>query len=728
MENDGDMLHFVEEQEQPAHNLAPCWQILLVDDEPDVHTATKLALKNLTIEGRPLRFSHAYSAAEARAMLADYGNFAVAIIDVVMETDRAGLELVRYIRETLNNQALRLILRTGQPGYAPELSTIAEYDINDYRTKTELTQARLFTSLTIAIRSFEQIHQLEANRQGLEQILAAAGELSKPIGLQKFATGIATQICALLKVDAECLVCAAMHEPEHSPYVLAAAGKYSKWIGLPLENLPDASVKALLEKSLTSRQHLYEQGACLYFRGADDQALAAYVQTAQPLELLERRLLEVFCSNISGAFENLQLYLTISELAYNDSLVGLPNRNALISALENDPVQGQCLALLDIDSFSDINSILDDRFGDEVLKAVAARLRTSFSEATFVARLSSDLFALYGSATQVHPKSIAKIFAEPFLIFGQEALRLSATSGLVLLTGSDALGVELLKNAGAALKQAKRHARGKAIYFKEAQSAAARDRIKMLNDLRNAVSAHTLELYYQPFVRLKDRAVIGAECLLRWKATNGKFISPDTFIPIAERSGLMVPIGDWVTKTALRWRKRLEGKFADDFKVAINVSHVQFSEPNFVAKMLAALDEAGVPGHHVEIELTESIAIENLELLQARIEMLRTANIHLSMDDFGTGYSSLNVLQHMHLDRLKIDRSFVSGDASDDFNMVRTILAMAGHLNLNTIAEGIETQAQLDLLVKEGCDDGQGYFFSKPLPEAEFALWLANFR
>lgn len=572
-----EFVQFAEEtSQQEVHSNPDFWVVLLVDDEPDVHAATKLALKNVHIEGRPLKFIHAHSAQEAETILSTHPceEIAVAMIDVVMESDDAGLKLVHYIRQQLKNKNIRIILRTGQPGYAPEIRTIEEYDINDYRTKTELTLTRLFTSLALAIRAFHQLKVIE-------------------------------------------------------------------------------------------------------------------------------------------------------NLAYIDSLVNLPNRNSMLKTLNQELHPNHCVALIDLDNFSDINSILDEHYGDSVLKAVSAKLRFLFSDFTLVARLGNDLFGLYGPEQEVNPHNIAKIFTDPLLIDNSEPLRLSATSGLVRITNLDEPAAEIIKNAGAALKQAKRLARGKSIYFQNEQSTAARDRITMLNMLRTSLSEQHLELYYQPLIRLADQKVTGAECLLRWQTPDGKFIPPDVFIPIAEQSGLMLPIGDWVFKTALNWRKSLQGIVDDQFRVAINVSHAQFAEPDFVERVTHHLKTHQVSGQQVEIELTESIAIENFDLLENKLKQLQALNIHLAMDDFGTGFSSLSVLQRLTLDRLKVDRTFISGQGDNtDFDMAKTIISMATHLNLKAVAEGIETSEQLQAMLEAGCQYGQGYLFSKPLAEPDFLKWL----
>lgn len=725
---DKDVLVFLDEEDVGKQEHRAVWRVLLVDDEPDVHAATKIALRNLTFEGRELEFVDAYSSAEARQLLERGPPFAIAIVDVVMEHGNAGLELVDYIRNELGDSSLRIILRTGQPGYAPEISTIEAYDINDYRTKSELTQTRLYTSLVMAVRSYAQICQLESSRQGMEKILDAALELGRPAGLHQFSRGLLTQLCALLRVDCDSLVCAAMHASTQQPFVLAAAGQYSDWVGLSLDELPNSGIRSCLEQSLRECKHVLNDEVSLFLKGANNHSLAVYINIHRKLDSIEQQLLKVFCSNMSAAFRNLQLYLDIETLAYQDTLVKLPNRNALL--LELDELNEQLtvehtLALVDLDNFADINNILDENFGDQVLQAVAERLRERFSEQTMVARLASNLFGIYGPSTEVGPDSIQEVFAEPFMVGESQPLRLSATTGLVQTRGKG--DTDLLKNAGTALKQAKRLMRGKFLYFRAEQSRAARDRTYMLQMLRSALSEQHLELYYQPFVSLQDRRVVGAECLLRWRTPDGQFIAPDVFIPIAEQSGLMVAIGEWVLRTALSWRISLNDQVADDFRVAVNISHAQFAEPDFVSNLLRILKEVGLPGHQLELELTESVAIENFTRLKTKLKQIQAEGIEIAMDDFGTGYSSLSVLQRLNLNRLKIDRSFVSGNESTgSFDMAETIIAMAEHLKLKTIAEGIETEEQCAALLASGCQDGQGYLFSRPLPEDQFTLWLSQ--
>jgi len=722
-----DLLEFTEEDPTASLASSQRWNILIVDDEPDVHAVTKLALKSMQIEGRELAFFHAFSAAEAMTILEDGHDFAVALVDVVMEQENSGLELVHHIRDILGNHAIRVILRTGQPGYAPEIDTLRQYDINDYKTKTELTQVRLFSAITIAIRSYAQIRQLESARRGLGLILTAATELGKPTGLNRFASGIVTQLCALLEIGEEGLVCAAEASCSAAS-VLAAAGSYSDWIGLPLKDIPEPHIRDSLELTLQTRQNSFGSGACLFFPGARERVMAAYVDVPRLLDEGELGLLRIFCSNISVAYENLQLYETIKDLAYVDTLVKLPNRNAFLTSIESHQSEQNTVALVDLDGFSDINSILDDSFGDLVLQAVAQRLRGVFSDKTCVSRISSDLFGLHGPTEDVTPERISSIFSVPFAIGNGEPLRLSATSGLVLLHASDRLtsAVEIMKNAGAALKQAKRTQRGKSIRYQADLADAARDRMHLLSRLRTAFSTNRLQLHYQPLVNLRDGRIVGAECLLRWMTEDGSFVPPDRIIPLAEQSGLMVPIGEWVLRTALKWRASLKDRVEETFRVAINVSHAQFCEPDFVPMLMDALTGSGLAGHHIELELTESVAVENLDMIADKLSALRSRDISVAMDDFGTGYSSLGILQRLHLNRVKIDRSFVSGPLPEvePYGIAKTIVVLAKQLRLKTTAEGIETEGQRQMLLETGCEEGQGYLFSRPVDENAFLQFL----
>lgn len=730
--NDDDAFDFIDEPDDRVSALpTESWRILIVDDEADVHEATRLALRDLIVEGRSLDFLDAYSAQEAYEVLANNNDLAVILLDVVMESDAAGLWLIQRIREELGQKAVRIVLRTGQPGYAPEIDTIRAYDINDYKTKSELTRVRLFTSLTVAIRSYWQIRQIELSRRGLELIVAASTGLNKLRALQQFAEGVVTQLCALLNIAPEGLICASSClQAENAPQVIAAAGRYGDLIQRPLQTLPDSRIRAALQQCLADKQHTFIHSACFYFDVNTSCGMAAYVDVAQPIHPVDRNLLEVFCANVSVGFENVLLHNRLLDLAYHDQLLRLPNRNRfieLINERRGDPAM--ILGLLDIDDFAEIAIALDHHFGDLVLQTVATRLAQSLSPRIILARVAGDAFGLLGSEDEINPGNISRIFADPFMVQG-ETLRISATSSLIRLNPNSAQGGELLKDASIALKQAKRFSRGKAKFFSDDLSIAARERMHMLTHLRSAFSSERLFLVFQPQIDLPSGRVIGAEALLRWKTEEGKFISPDQFIPLAEQSGLIVPMGEWVFRTACHQLNHLNRLGYSSFRMAINVSHTQFREPDFVDMVGRVLRECQVVAAQIELELTESVAMERLDSVTAKLADIRSLGVSVAIDDFGTGYSSLSLLKQLQIDRLKIDRAFIgelnSSNSSD--NIASLIVALGRQFNLATIAEGIETEEQRQLLQEMGCQEGQGYLFSRPLPMDQLESWMADNR
>jgi|MLJW01.1.fsa_nt_gi EAL domain-containing protein (putative c-di-GMP-specific phosphodiesterase class I)/PleD family two-component response regulator len=688
------------------------WRVLIVDDDADVHRATELALRDLIVEGRPLVFEHAFDSAQAYALLQAHADTAVMMLDVVMESEHAGLELVHRVREELGRHELRIILRTGQPGYAPELETIRRYDINDYKTKAELTRVRLYTSLTVAVRSYRQLHRLEATRRGLEAIIDAGIDLGRLDNMQRFAQGVVTQLCALFDVAPEGLVCAVSgHRGRH---VVAAAGQYSGYIGKPIGELPDAVIRDAIECAFAERRSRSGAGHVLYFPVDAIDGVVAYVSAPHDPARLDTRLLEVFVMNITAGFDKLVLHQRITELAYLDLPSKLPNRNAMLRWIDEGGDGERVVAFVDIDDFAEINSILDQAFGDKVLRAVASRIEQLFGGQARVARIGADVFGILGPPEVVHAAAIDAIFDTAFDVGGFR-LRLSASSGLARCRDEAPRGDLPLRDAGVAAKRAKALARGGSVYYDAAQAAAARDRMLLLSELRDAFDAGRLALAYQPVFELDGGAIVGVEALLRWQRSDGSSVPPALFIPLAEESGLIVDIGDWVLRTALTELGALRALAGAGFRMAINISPAQFREPDFVQRLDAAIGQAGVSHADVEIELTESMAIENLSFIVDVLTKVRALGVGVAIDDFGTGYSSLSVIRQLPFDRLKIDRSFVQ-DMESDRNIVQLILRLAGALGVKTLAEGIETAQQLDVLRELGCSWGQGYLVSPPLP------------
>jgi len=385
------------------------------------------------------------------------------------------------------------------------------------------------------------------------------------------------------------------------------------------------------------------------------------------------------------------------------------------------------LAVVDIDDFGGVNETLGHGVGDALLKAVGERLSEQLGPDIVMARVAGDSFGVLGPDAVVNPEIIAGALLDAFTVQG-EYLRVSATSGLVRLGVGSPRGAELLKDAHIALKQAKERHRGSARYFTASMGNDARERMRLLRGLREAFEARRLFVAYQPQVTLADGRAIGAEALLRWRTDTGQFVPPDRFIPLAEQSRLIVPIGEFVLRTACHELRRLHDQGQRGFRISANVSQVQFRDPGFVDTVARALFDTGVDPACVELEITESMAAEDFEFMMSVLAEVKRTGVSVAIDDFGTGFSSLSVLRQLGADRLKIDRAFVNeiGPAQDRATIARMVVDLGRALNMQVIAEGVETAGQRDALLAMGCHEAQGYLYARPMPAEQLEEWLRD--
>jgi len=336
-----DDLVFLKEYAPPAVPAAPApvatWRVMIVDDDADVHNATTFALRNLEFQQRPLEFLHAYSATEARQLLQQEANIAIILLDVVMEQDDSGLQLVRHIREVLNLDEVRIILRTGQPGYAPEIEAIRDFDINDYKTKSELTRIKLYTTVTAAIRSYQQIRAINAGRRGLDNIIRASTELMAARGLDHLASGVIAQVGQVLDLPAQGLFCARdrSNDPESAPRIIAATDSLAC---LRNDLLPGQRIAAPLAETFSRRRNCYGPDyATLYLGAHENRDFAVFFDSGKPLSEIDQRLLDVFCRNITVGLDNVLLVTRLHRAAFHDPLTGLPNRTRLKELPDDAP-------------------------------------------------------------------------------------------------------------------------------------------------------------------------------------------------------------------------------------------------------------------------------------------------------------------------------------------------------------------------------------------------------
>lgn len=437
--------------------------------------------------------------------------------------------------------------------------------------------------------------------------------------------------------------------------------------------------------------------------------------------------------------EHKQTENRLRHLAHFDSLTGLPNRVQFIERLELTMADGDRLerlvgvVFLDLDRFKYINDSLGHEKGDLLLKEVAIRLGGAIRRGDTVARLSGDEFALVladmghvDDAILVAQK-ILDVFRQPFHIAGHD-LYVTASLGITLYPFDDRSAQELLRNADVAMYRAKESGKNNYQFYVAEMTAKATERLSLETDLRSALERGEFSLHYQPIADCASGRILGMEALLRWKHPTRGMISPATFIPLAEETGYIIPVGEWVLRTACEQCRRWQKQGFPSLYVAVNLSSRQFHQKDLPASIYKVMQEVGFNPRNLVLELTEGLVMQQAEASVNTLRELKAMDIRISIDDFGTGYSSLSYLKRFPIDVLKIDQSFVRdipGDA-DNAAIASTIITMAHSLDLKVVAEGVETEQQLNFMHDHHCDAMQGYYLSKPIPADQFESFLKN--
>ena len=844
------------------------WKIVIVDDEDMVHTVSKMVFQDLNFKDRPLQLISGYSGEDARRLLKEHPDAAVLLLDVVMETDNAGLDAVHYIRKELDNPYVRIIMRTGQPGHAPEQEIITNYDINDYREKSELTSQKLASAVLTALRSYDdllKIHALATSNETLENLVQ---ERTK--ALTEANANLKTEIQERMRTleafrKSEALLKEAQRIAKIGYFELNIQTMDMTWtdtlyaiLGLPnwetqptypnfintihtgdqahvkaaieqcadaltdyeIEHritLPDGDVKyvrqsgkAFLGGNVTivrstvqdiTEQHTAQeemkklssaveqtadaimitntQGIIEYINpaftsmtgytredaiGATPALLKSGKQSGQfytrmwkaiqngkafmdvlinkrkdgTLYYEEKTItpqvdsygnITHFISSGKDISERMEAQQRLLHLAHHDALTGMPNRilflDRLGQALKRSGWRHRKIAVLflDLDRFKVINDTLGHDIGDELLKQMSNRLHQCTREGDTVARLGGDEFAILlndvASTTDIPgvADKILEALARPFELRGRE-LFVTTSIGVSIFPDDGRDSQTLLKKADVAMYHAKGLGRNNFQFYTHEDECKAVERLTLETGLRRALERDEFRLNYQPQVNLMSSEVEAMEGLLRWEHPHLGIISPGRFIPLLEETGMIIPVGDWVIKTACEQEKAREAAGLKPIRVAVNISIAQFRQRDFVSRVKAILDETGLEPDRLEFEITESVVIDNIHETATVLNQLHDLGVHLSIDDFGTGYSSMSYLRKLPFDTLKIDRSFIRyvSENSDDAAIASAIITLAHTMDLSVIAEGVETAEQLKFLCNQGCDIIQGFLCSPPLP------------
>lgn len=723
------------------------WEILVVDDDEGVHEVTKLVLKGYTFDHRPINLTHAYSAKEATKKMAEYRDYSIILLDVVMETDSAGLDLVNYIRGELNNQSIRIILRTGQPGEAPEHRVIIDYDINDYKEKSDLTYNTIRSCITTALRSYRDlntIQKLVTSREELQRKITKRNDELHSVNQQ-----LEKEITERIEVE-----------------------KTLKKTNNQLKSMIDNSLSSISLKDrdgnyeLVNRQFLTDINMKeSYVIGKNDHQLFGgkiaseirsndynVIKTGESLQCEEMLLINgvnnfyisvkfpIFdqngdfyriCSMNTNITERLDYQNEIIHLAQFDLLTNLPNRVLFIDRIDQAisrtkwNKQNVAILFIDLDRFKIVNDSLGHDVGDQLLVKVSERLKSLIRKGDSACRLGGDEFALLlvdiSSQKDIVRlvKKIITSLSAPYKINNRDLVVTPSIGISRSPIDGDDVNV-LLKKSDVAMYKAKKAGKNTYRFYLSEDDNNANEQLLLEADLRKAIENNQFYLAYQPKVNVDDGEIYGFEALLRWNHPIRGEILPGEFIPILEETGLIIDVGIWVFNEACTFATK--SAFAGNpIKIAVNLSSLQFKQDDFIKTLKKTLKATNCSPEWLEIELTEGALIDDFSRVNDSLREISNMGINLAIDDFGTGYSSMNYLKCLPFDTLKIDRSFIvdAPNKPKDHAIVTTIFQLAHNLGMKVVAEGVESIEQYQIIKTINSGIGkceiQGFIFSKAI-------------
>jgi len=723
------------------------WEVLVIDDDHSIHTATSLILSDFEFEGRKINLTHGYSASEAREILKNNNNFAVLLLDVVMETDHAGLDLVDYIRNDLKNLFLRIVLRTGQPGQAPELSVIVDYDINDYKEKSDLTSDKMRSCLATALRSYRDIktiQDLATTRQKLQEQIAARNleleqtnsklkdEVIERSQIQNQLSATNTQLESIINNSQAIIILKTLdgkYDLVNKLFLTSLALTDTDVIGKTDRQIFSEEVAEMIE---FSDSEVISKGEAIQFEEILPNLNGdhLYISVKFPLYDKDDNMYRICCIS-TDISDRIDAQNEIIRLAQYDALTNLPNRALFIDrttqAISRVNWDKGIIAVLfiDLDRFKVVNDNLGHEIGDELLIQVALRLTSCIREGDSASRFGGDEFAVLlnnianeSDIIRVTEKIRCEL-AKPYSINGKE-LVVTPSIGVSRCPVDGKHTRTLLKKADVAMYKAKHTTKNSYCFYTHEDDHRANEILSLEMELRHALNRNELHLVYQPKVNMIDGRISGFEALLRWQHSEKGLLSPALFIPILEETGMIMEVGYWVIKEACHFAATLAAE-GTPFKVAVNISSKQFAQDYLIEHLQQSLENSGCAPELLELELTEGALINDVGRASDLLNKISKMGVTLAIDDFGTGYSSLNYLKRFPFNTLKIDRSFITDapNSLQDKAIVTTIIQLAHNLGMTIVAEGVETIEEYEMLksVVSSLDESQiqGFIFSRPL-------------
>ncbi len=722
-----------EPQGQAAHSIEEVqpWKVLLVDDEEDIHVVLHMALKDILVEGHPLQLFDARSTAEAKAQLAQHPDISLILLDVVMETELAGLNLVQHIRRDICNRLVQIVLVTGQPGYAPQREVVIDYEIDGYRLKSELSADKIFVSVYAALRTFRALRDLERQRRELESLTV---DLRDREGRLRLAASvyansyegiiIATADKKIIDVNPAFTRITGYSRDEalgHTPKILAsgrhdAAFYRTMWDSIAAHDFWQGEVC-----NRRKNGELYTEILSVSVIRDDAAALQHYIGVFSDISFLKAHQEELY------------------RIAHFDTLTGVPNRRQLFDRLAQALARTRrsqrsvAICYLDLDGFKGINDRFGHSGGDQLLVAITQRLKNVMRADDTLARLGGDEFVLLltdliqAQECRLALERVLSIVREPVEIGGQ-MLEVSASIGVTIYPEDEVDADTLLRHADQAMYLAKEKGKNRFHFFDQEHDHQVQTQRLNLQRLREALQRREFVLHYQPKADLQSGEIIGVEALIRWQHPDKGLLLPGAFLHYLEGSDLEIDVGEWVIDTVLQqigaW-----SALGLTFTASANVSADHLLRNNFADRLQQLLQaHPDVAPSCLELEILETAALTNMKKAVHTITECRKLGVQFALDDFGTGYSSLTYFLNLPVQLLKIDQSFVRVMLQDPggLGIVESVVRMAQAFNRPVIAEGVETLEHGAMLMHFGCHLVQGYGIARPMPAEQMPAWIQD--
>lgn len=732
---DSELFVFADEPENNALLPTEEWKILSVEDDPTFQATICHALKGYQYNGRPITILTASSAQEAVETLSTTDNIALILLDVVMEADDAGLRLVKSVRDVLGDNCMRIVLLTGEPGMAPQAEVMAQYDIDEYWSKSDISQEKLIGVVNSNLRTWNFMNELRRARTGLQLILDASRSLYSKHSLTEFSHGVLKSISDIIGLTRGGIVCGVLL-PARTPIdaaVLASTGVYADKHIDHIRNSELVRFQKGIDTAIGDGAHYFGADFTVLFFATheiDGSGYIVIVDSAIRLSEFHINLLKVFSENVRSGFANVALINRVSSLAYYDEKLGILNRNGLLRELGNmsrSERSNALLLLFSIDDFQTMMIAFGEQYCDNLLISLVEEMSERLPETLVLSTRAPGSFAVICDA---HLKAdLEQLISQRMIMIQLRGAlhHLRLTYALTELKYLEEAGTqEVLYLAESVLSDAL--AKGAPfMQYQDNYRSLVTSSYLMLQDVQRAIVNDEFTIHLQPKVRLHDASVVGFEALVRWQQADGSYIPPDMFIPLAEASGLISELDRQVMLKTLDAINVLKAS-GYALPVAFNAAVADLESPDYVDNVFSAMSDRKVDAQLLDIEITESSAMRDYETHEASLRRLISKGVSVSIDDFGTGYSSLAHVARLAATTLKIDRSFVQGlETSDsDRHVVEMVARLGRSFGYSVVAEGVETDAQRRMLLDAGCHIGQGYFYARPMPLQIAIEWLKD--